>query len=72
MLGRIQEIIDNSVTIKLSIDINSQPSLINLHVVLTPLAVGAFLIMPVPNYHNMRVIIRERLLDRLLIVHNQL
>ncbi len=33
MLGRIQEIIDNSVTIKLSIDINSQPSLINLHVV---------------------------------------
>ena len=28
-------------------------------VVLTPVAIAAFLIMPVPNYHNMRVIIRE-------------
>ena len=28
-------------------------------IVLTPVAIAAFLIMPVPNYHNMRVIIRE-------------
>lgn len=33
MLGRIDEIIDNTVTIKLAIDINEQPSLVNLHVV---------------------------------------
>ena len=33
MLGRISEIIDNTVTIKLAIDISSQPSLVNLHVV---------------------------------------
>ena len=33
MLGKIQEIIDNSVIIKLSIDINQQPNLINLHVI---------------------------------------
>ena len=33
MLGRIQEIIDNSVTIKLDIDITKQPNLVNLHVV---------------------------------------
>ena len=33
MLGRIEEIIDNSVTIKLSININEQPNLVNLHVV---------------------------------------
>ena len=33
MLGRIQEIIDNSVLIKLDIDINQQPNLINLHLV---------------------------------------
>ena len=33
MLGRIEEIIDNSVTIKLSIDINNQPNLVNLHIV---------------------------------------
>ena len=33
MLGRILEIIDNTVTIKLAIDINAQPSLVNLHVV---------------------------------------
>ncbi|MBR5370141.1 MAG: ATP-binding protein [Bacilli bacterium] len=33
MLGRIQEIIDNSVIIKLDIDINQQPNLINLHVI---------------------------------------
>lgn len=33
MLGRIEEIIDNSVTIKLDIDINEQPNLVNLHVV---------------------------------------
>ncbi len=33
MLGTIEEIIDNSVTIKLSIDINEQPNLVNLHVV---------------------------------------
>ena len=33
MIGRIEEIIDNSVTIKLDIDINEQPSLVNLHVV---------------------------------------
>ena len=33
MLGNIVEIIDNSVLIKLSIDINNQPNLVNLHVV---------------------------------------
>ncbi|MBQ8132204.1 MAG: DUF87 domain-containing protein [Bacilli bacterium] len=33
MLGKIDEIIDNTVTIKLAIDISTQPSLINLHVV---------------------------------------
>ena len=33
MLGTIQEIIDNSVTIKLNIDISQQPNLVNLHVV---------------------------------------
>ncbi len=33
MIGKIEEIIDNSVTIKLSININEQPNLVNLHVV---------------------------------------
>lgn len=33
MLGKIEEIIDNSITIKLSININEQPNLVNLHVV---------------------------------------
>ena len=33
MLGRIEEIVDNSVIIRLAININQQPSLINLHVV---------------------------------------
>ncbi len=33
MLGKIEEIIDNTVTVKLSIDINEQPNLVNLHVV---------------------------------------
>ncbi len=33
MLGKIEEIIDNSVTIKLEIDITKQPNLVNLHVV---------------------------------------
>ena len=33
MLGKIEEIIDNSVTIKLDIDITKQPNLANLHVV---------------------------------------
>ena len=33
MLGTIEEIVDNSVTIKLSIDISEQPNLVNLHVV---------------------------------------
>lgn len=33
MLGRIEEIIDNSVTIKLDIDINEQPNLVSLHVI---------------------------------------
>lgn len=33
MLGKILEIIDNTITIKLAIDINAQPSLVNLHVV---------------------------------------
>jgi len=33
VLGRIVEIIDNTVSIKLAIDITSQPSLVNLHVV---------------------------------------
>ncbi|MBQ9018733.1 MAG: ATP-binding protein [Bacilli bacterium] len=33
MLGKIEEIIDNSVIIKLSIDINNQPNLVNLHII---------------------------------------
>ena len=33
MLGKIEEIIDNSVKIRLSIDINEQPNLVNLHVI---------------------------------------
>ena len=33
MLGRIEEIIDNTVVINLSIDINEQPNLVNLHVI---------------------------------------
>ena len=33
MLGTIEEIIDNSVTIKLSININEQPNLVNYHVI---------------------------------------
>ena len=33
MLGRIEEIIDNSVKIKLDIDINAQPNLVNLHAI---------------------------------------
>ena len=33
MLGKIEEIIDNSVTIKLDIDITKQPNLVNLHCV---------------------------------------
>ena len=33
VLGKIQEIINNSVIIKLSIDINNQPNLVGLHVV---------------------------------------
>ena len=33
MIGKIQEIIDNNVIIKLGIDINQQPNLINLHVI---------------------------------------
>ena len=33
MLGKIEEIIDNTVTVKLSIDINEQPNLVNLHAI---------------------------------------
>ena len=33
MLGKIEEIIDNSITISLNIDIDVQPNLVNLHVV---------------------------------------
>lgn len=33
MLGKIQEIIDNNVTIQLSININEQPNLVNYHVI---------------------------------------
>ncbi len=33
MIGKIQEIIDNDVIIKLDIDINQQPNLINLHII---------------------------------------
>ena len=33
MIGKIQELIDNSVTIKLDIDIAQQPNLINIHVI---------------------------------------
>ena len=32
-IGKIEEIIDNSVTIKLDININEQPNLVNLHLV---------------------------------------
>ncbi len=33
MLGKIQEIINNSVIVRLAIDINNQPNLVNLHIV---------------------------------------
>ena len=33
MLGKIEEIIDNSVTIKLDVDITNQPNLVNIHVI---------------------------------------
>ena len=33
MLGKIDEIIDNSVIVNLDIDITEQPNLVNLHVV---------------------------------------
>ena len=33
MLGTIEEIVDNSITIALGIDINTQPNLVNTHVV---------------------------------------
>ena len=33
MLGKIEQIVDNSVTVKLDIDINKQPNLVNLHIV---------------------------------------
>jgi len=33
MLGKIEEIIDNTVTIELAIDISEQPNLVNLHIV---------------------------------------
>ena len=33
MLGKIEEIIDNTVTIDLAIDISAQPNLVNLHIV---------------------------------------
>ena len=33
MIGKIEEIIDNSVKIKLNININEQPNLVNLHVI---------------------------------------
>ena len=33
MIGKIQEIIDNTVTIKLDIDIKQQPNLINIHII---------------------------------------
>ena len=33
MIGKIEEIIDNSVKIKLNININEQPNLVNVHVV---------------------------------------
>ena len=33
MLGKIDEIIDNTVKIKLEIDITQQPNLVNLHVI---------------------------------------
>ena len=37
----------------------SADTLVKVIIVLTPAVVGAFLIMPVPNYHNMRVVIQE-------------
>ena len=39
--------------------IMSADTIAKVIIVLTPVAIAAFLIMPVPNYHNMRVIIRE-------------
>jgi hypothetical protein len=39
--------------------IMSADTIAKVIIVLVPVAVAAFLIMPVPNYHNMRVIIRE-------------
>lgn len=39
--------------------IMSADTIAKVIIVLTPVAIAAFLIMPVPNYHNMRVIIKE-------------
>ena len=39
--------------------IMSADTIAKVIIVLTPVAIAAFLIMPVPNYHNIRVIIRE-------------
>ena len=34
-------------------------TLVQVIIVLTPILVSAFLVMPVPNYHNMRIVITE-------------
>ena len=34
-------------------------TMLQVIIVLTPLLVSAFLVMPVPNYHNMRIVITE-------------
>lgn len=47
-----------AITFLLLIAIRAE-TLVQVIIVLTPLLVAAFLIMPVPNYHNMRIVISE-------------
>ena len=55
MLGTIEEIIDNSVTIKLSIDINEQPNLVNLHVIFDD-GSGRKVVAEIANVNQTRMI----------------
>ena len=55
MIGRIEEIVDNSVTIKLDIDINEQPSLVNLHVVFED-GSGRNVVAEIANVNQTRMI----------------
>lgn len=55
MLGTIEEIIDNSVTVKLSININEQPNLVNLHVIFDD-GSGRKVVAEIANVNQTRMI----------------